>query len=316
MAAALTAIGAANGNHSAVTVFGAINTIIAGFLTYLKGSGLPNRLKYFQHEWGKVREYIEQRERDIICGQIDVNIYEEVERIRKMYESVKADIEANIPDRFVSASNLRREPHTTEPGPPLARPLAESNKLASDTSSDPLRFSYLNTEAQKAKGNVTDRAKEVGDMEKRLNSFGLDFLHDRRADANAATEKGVHFGSNILGGLHDLKSKLEDKKKEISSLEREIESHGQRMADEKRGESQNAANKVTQQGADLQADAARTMSGNIAHGQQAAGAAISQQQEAARDAFSHGRDTARGEAHEFLDKAFESPKAVGPKNDE
>ena len=51
VAAALTALGAANGSRSAVTVFGAINTVIAGFLTYLKGSGLPGRLQYFQHEW-------------------------------------------------------------------------------------------------------------------------------------------------------------------------------------------------------------------------------------------------------------------------
>lgn len=43
VAAALTALGAADGNHGAVTVFGGINTVIAGFLTYLKGSGLPNR---------------------------------------------------------------------------------------------------------------------------------------------------------------------------------------------------------------------------------------------------------------------------------
>lgn len=45
VAAALTAMGAAGASRSAVTVFGAINTVIAGVLTFLKGSGLPNRLK-------------------------------------------------------------------------------------------------------------------------------------------------------------------------------------------------------------------------------------------------------------------------------
>lgn len=55
VAAALTALGAADGSKSAVTVFGAINTVIAGFLTYLKGSGLPGRFQYFQHEWTKVK---------------------------------------------------------------------------------------------------------------------------------------------------------------------------------------------------------------------------------------------------------------------
>ncbi|KAF4470700.1 C6 transcription factor [Fusarium albosuccineum] len=60
VAATLTAIGAANGSHKAVTAFGAINTIIAGLLTYLKGSGLPTKLRNKKDEWKKVREYIEQ----------------------------------------------------------------------------------------------------------------------------------------------------------------------------------------------------------------------------------------------------------------
>lgn len=50
VAATLTALGAGNGGRAAVTVFGGINTVIAGLLTYLKGSGLPGRLQYFQHE--------------------------------------------------------------------------------------------------------------------------------------------------------------------------------------------------------------------------------------------------------------------------
>src|SRR5690242_20098298 len=64
VAAALTAMGAANSNHVSITAFGAINTVIAGILTYLKGSGLPNRIRWAENEWKKVREYIEQRERD------------------------------------------------------------------------------------------------------------------------------------------------------------------------------------------------------------------------------------------------------------
>lgn len=50
VAATLTALGASSSSHGAVTAFGGINTVIAGFLTYLKGSGLPGRLQYFQHE--------------------------------------------------------------------------------------------------------------------------------------------------------------------------------------------------------------------------------------------------------------------------
>lgn len=45
VAAALTAISAAQGPHGVITAFGAINTIMAGILTYLKGSGLADREK-------------------------------------------------------------------------------------------------------------------------------------------------------------------------------------------------------------------------------------------------------------------------------
>ncbi|KAK1835019.1 hypothetical protein QBC39DRAFT_379398 [Podospora conica] len=101
VAAALTALGAANANNKAITAFGAINTVIAGFLTYLKGSGLPGRLKYFGGEWKKIREYIEQRERDFsthdACG---LDVYEVVQTVREMYDSTKRDIEMNTPDTY------------------------------------------------------------------------------------------------------------------------------------------------------------------------------------------------------------------------
>lgn len=94
VAAALTAIGAASGPHSAVTAFGAINTIMAGILTYLKGSGLPDRLKHYQNEWRNIREYIEQRERELCLDGCGLDIQEEIQIIEHMYEGVKRELEA------------------------------------------------------------------------------------------------------------------------------------------------------------------------------------------------------------------------------
>jgi hypothetical protein len=105
IAAALTALGAGNGPHSAVTAFGALNTVIAGFLTYLKGSGLPNRLKYYETEWTRLREYIEQRERDLCTDSIEHDVEAEVFAIERMYEEVCDEIEANTPENFTSVSN-------------------------------------------------------------------------------------------------------------------------------------------------------------------------------------------------------------------
>lgn len=120
-AAALTALGASEGSPKAVTTFGAINTVIAGFLAYLKGSGLPGRLKYFESEWTKLREYIEQRERDFCRERPNLDLEAEVETIEQMYEAVKGDIEANTPDSFVSRNenrgNMRNQPAIVGPGP-------------------------------------------------------------------------------------------------------------------------------------------------------------------------------------------------------
>ncbi|KAJ6441414.1 C6 transcription factor [Purpureocillium lavendulum] len=93
VAAALTALGAANGSRAAVTGFGAVNTIIAGLLTYIKGSGLPNRLKYVADEFRAVREYIEQREREFCLADCPLNPYEEVQIVDDMYGAAKQNME-------------------------------------------------------------------------------------------------------------------------------------------------------------------------------------------------------------------------------
>lgn len=148
-AAALTALGASgasqtgkNANHTtnsqAVTAFGAMNTILAGFLTFLKGSGLPNRLKYFHDEWVKVRIYIEQRERDFARIPCDLDLEEEVFKIERMFEDVKKDIELNTPDSFVSISAVRRTTNIA-PEPQLAHRVASEVRRLKDMEDDASR---------------------------------------------------------------------------------------------------------------------------------------------------------------------------------
>ncbi|KAI0203967.1 hypothetical protein F4808DRAFT_394386 [Astrocystis sublimbata] len=108
IAAALTALGAAKASSGAVTAFGALNTVLAGLLSTLKGSGLPGRLKYYGNEWKRIREYIEQRERDFMRSGHSLDVYEVVETIERMYNNLKADIELNTPDSYTSLTNQRR----------------------------------------------------------------------------------------------------------------------------------------------------------------------------------------------------------------
>lgn len=120
VAATLTAMGAANSNHHSITAFGAINTVIAGILTYLKGSGLPNRIRYYENEWKRVREYIEQRERDFSRADCHLDVNEIVKQIEQMYEQVKADIQANTPDNYISVSDMRVRSQAVIPSVPSA----------------------------------------------------------------------------------------------------------------------------------------------------------------------------------------------------
>jgi len=117
VAAALTALGAANGPHLAVTVLGAVNTVIAGILTYLKGQGLPNRLRQYQRELRKVREYTEERERDFSRLDCTLNLDDEIAIIYRMYEAVRQNQEDNSPENYHSLTNSDGTKPVEAPGP-------------------------------------------------------------------------------------------------------------------------------------------------------------------------------------------------------
>ncbi len=121
VAAALTAIGAAKGPHIAVTVLGAVNTVIAGILTYLKGQGLPNRLRQYQSELRKVREYIEERERDFSRLDCKLDLDHEIAIIWRLYEAVRQNNEDNFPDtyhNFTGANGTKPAGTPEAPTPP------------------------------------------------------------------------------------------------------------------------------------------------------------------------------------------------------
>jgi hypothetical protein len=117
VAAALTAMGASNTNHPTITFFGAVNTCIAGILTYLKGSGLPNRIRWYENEWKKVREYIEQRERDFARPDCRLDVNQIVKVVEAMYDEVKADIHNNTPEMYISVSEIRARSATADKNP-------------------------------------------------------------------------------------------------------------------------------------------------------------------------------------------------------
>ena len=99
-ASALTALGAGNGSHTQITALGAANTVIAAILTFTKGSGLPNRLRQYQCTLRKVREYIEQRERDFAQLDCQLDMDHEMKIIKGMYEQARQNDENNDPGTY------------------------------------------------------------------------------------------------------------------------------------------------------------------------------------------------------------------------
>ena len=99
-ASALTALGAGSGSHTQITALGAANTVIAAILTFTKGSGLPNRLRQYQCTLRKVREYIEQRERDFAQLDCQLDLDHEMKVIKGMYEQARQNDENNDPGTY------------------------------------------------------------------------------------------------------------------------------------------------------------------------------------------------------------------------
>lgn len=101
IAATLTALSAAAGPNIAITILGSANTVIAGIQTYLKGQGLPNRLKQYQFGLRKLREYIEDRERDFSHEDCKLDVDHVIADVSAMYQAVRQTAEDNTPDTYL-----------------------------------------------------------------------------------------------------------------------------------------------------------------------------------------------------------------------
>ena len=102
--AALTALGASDSSHIAITVLGSANTVVAGLQTYLKGQGLPNRLRQYEFGLRKLREHVEDLERHFSHEDCKLNVNHEIADIAAMYHAVRQTSEDNTPDTYLPMS--------------------------------------------------------------------------------------------------------------------------------------------------------------------------------------------------------------------
>ena len=118
LGATLTALGASESSHVLITIFGVLNTIIAGLVAYLKSRGQPMRARMFRDDLEHVVQEIENSEtmwlgiKDGVHGynEIDidkeVSVRSEVARLTRLYEAAVKKYKENNPDMYNAAGGL------------------------------------------------------------------------------------------------------------------------------------------------------------------------------------------------------------------
>ena len=122
IAATITGLSAYPSHRVALTVLGAINTVMAGLVAYTRGMGLPNRLRKSRDQYQHIKEFIDYKERQFRwsakfaatnnppgdANLTDLNPWAAAEQVRKLFEAAQKDEQANYPDIYVN-DNQRQE---------------------------------------------------------------------------------------------------------------------------------------------------------------------------------------------------------------
>jgi len=109
IAASLTALGAFNDRRArTATIFlGAINTIIAALLTYFKSRNQPNRARQLRNDLGRVVDQLDDAEANFRAANAPADVTAAIQTIRTAYKQAREDAEANYPDLWVKAGNVK-----------------------------------------------------------------------------------------------------------------------------------------------------------------------------------------------------------------
>jgi hypothetical protein len=152
LGAALTGLGASDSSRVLITVFGALNTIIAGVIAFLKSRGQPLRARMFRDDLDRVVDEIESSATmwlgissgvhgyDAIDTDELVTVRSEVARLTRLYDrAVKANT-TNDPDLYAAGgpgdfhhAALRQRPEQSAPvvapqpiDPPVQAPVVQT----------------------------------------------------------------------------------------------------------------------------------------------------------------------------------------------
>lgn len=144
LGAALTGLGASNSSRVLITVFGALNTIFAGVIAFLKSRGQPMRARMFRDDLSRVVDEIENSAvmwygisavahgYDAIDTDEQVTVRSEVARLTRLYDKAVKTNTMNDPDMYAGGpgvdsynAGLRKNPSVGD-----AQPLPNPNAAA------------------------------------------------------------------------------------------------------------------------------------------------------------------------------------------
>jgi hypothetical protein len=138
LGATLTALGASESSHILITIFGVLNTVIAGLVAYLKSRGQPMRARMYRDDMERVVDEIENSEimwlgisrgvhgYDEIDTDTQVTVRSEVARLTRLYDRAVRTNTMNNPDMYMAGqfdsgqTGLRK---IAAPGPPIPIPV-------------------------------------------------------------------------------------------------------------------------------------------------------------------------------------------------
>jgi len=109
LGATLASLGGAKSNKvsTAIVVLGAVQTVVAGFLTYFKSRNQPNRARQLENALGKVLEAIEDAEARLRNPDCQDNVQEVVRQLTDMYQAARTEAEINYSDYWVTTTGVR-----------------------------------------------------------------------------------------------------------------------------------------------------------------------------------------------------------------
>ena len=190
LGATLTALGASESSHVLITLFGVLNTVIAGLVAYLKSRGQPMRARMFLDDLEHVVAEIENSEimwlgisrgvhgYDEIDVDDQVSVRSEVARLTRLYDKAVRSNTQNNPDMYMAGAggeamaSLRARP----PGGQLPEVPGNATMLAAMPQSGP---------AVPAAGPSQD--EEESPATKKKDSKPPDIAKDIKDDSDSVT---------------------------------------------------------------------------------------------------------------------------------